>query len=939
MPPFGPISTPRWPAAVIMVACLLGVAAGCGDRQRVAIDTRRPDEDRFTRTVVADGMDEPMAMDFDPDGIVYVIERTGGVRRVDADTGENVLIGRLSVFTDGEGGLLGILLDRDFATSRRLFLYYTAAGDERQARLSRFTLAADGSLDPGSEVVVMSWEHDVASHMGGGMAWEPGTGNLLLTVGENSVPTQYTPIHWTEPGGRREDSQRTAANANDLRGKILRIHPEEDGSYTIPDGNLFPPGTPGTRPEIYTMGNRNPWRISFDSETGVLYWGEIGPDAGQDSAGIGPRGYDEFNVAPGPGNFGWPFFIGYNRAYHSFDYETGQYGPPFDPARPLNRSPNNSGIQELPPARPAALAYPYAVSEEFPELNSGGRAAVGGPVFRLADFEGAPRPFPAYFEGGWFIVDFVRNWIMVARLDEELDRVVSLERFLPAERYNSPIDMKFSPTGDLFVVEYGRAPTGRLSRIQFNAGNRPPTVRLTADRTAGALPLAVTLSSDGTRDPDGDDLRFNWSVVPPAGAAAAAIDPDRPSLNLTEPGEYRVLLTATDPDGASDSASVTIFAGNEPPVVSLAITGGNRSFFFPDGSISYTTAVADQEDGTLGGGTIDPERVEVTLEFLPAGASAEDLADIPNLPATSSMRHARAMAIMAGSDCAGCHTLDQPSVGPSFTEVSRRYAGEPNAAAYLAEKIIAGGRGAWGDVPMPSHPGMTAAEGAALADYVLSLGAEGGGPRRVPPSGTLALTADEPARPGSAFLLRASYMDQGAPGAAPIRAAQMILLRHPRFAPENADSISEGTAFTPSTNDPGFIINSDGAHLGFRGVDLDGIGAIEVGALTRFYTWSHFIGGSMEVRLDDPSGALIGGPVELVPPPPPARDEPAPSQGAPSAGVVLGANLEPPTRIAITPTSGIHDVYIVFRNPVARQSDALMLLRSIEFLRTGGTVP
>jgi len=130
-----------------------------------------------------------------------------------------------------------------------------------------------------------------------------------------------------------------------------------------------------------------------------------------------------------------------------------------------------------------------------------------------------------------------------------------------------------------------------------------------------------------------------------------------------------------------------------------------------------------------------------------------------------------------------------------------------------------------------------------------------------------------------------------------------------------------------------------GAHLGFRGVDLDGIGAIEVGALTRFYTWSHFIGGSMEVRLDDPSGALIGGPVELVPPPPPARDEPAPAQGAPSAGVVLGANLEPPTRIAITPTSGIHDVYIVFRNPVARQSDALMLLRSVEFLRTGGTVP
>ena len=67
---------------------------------------------------------------------------------------------------------------------------------------------------------------------------------------------------------------------NDLRGKILRIHPEPDGTYTIPAGNLFPPGTPGTRPEIYTMGHRNPWRVSVDSRTGYVYWGEVGPDNG-----------------------------------------------------------------------------------------------------------------------------------------------------------------------------------------------------------------------------------------------------------------------------------------------------------------------------------------------------------------------------------------------------------------------------------------------------------------------------------------------------------------------------------------------------------------------------------------------------------------------------------------------------------------------------------
>ena len=74
-----------------------------------------------------------------------------------------------------------------------------------------------------------------------------------------------------------------AGNTNDLRGKILRIHPEDDGTYTIPEGNLFPKGTEKTRPEIYVMGDRNPWRISIDSKTGYIYWGEVGPDASEDT--------------------------------------------------------------------------------------------------------------------------------------------------------------------------------------------------------------------------------------------------------------------------------------------------------------------------------------------------------------------------------------------------------------------------------------------------------------------------------------------------------------------------------------------------------------------------------------------------------------------------------------------------------------------------------
>ena len=926
------------PASPARALALLLFTISCGgDDSRAPADEPPPDVDRFTRTIITDGLDEPMAMDFDPDGIVYLVERTGGVRRVDPETGMNVTIGTIPVFTDGEGGLLGILLARDFTESRQLYLYYSAA-EERVARLSRFRLTSAGALDDGSEEVILSWEHDVASHMGGGMAWQPGTDNLLLSVGENSVPTQYTPIHWTEEGGRREDSQRTSANTNDLRGKILRIRPLAEGGYAIPEGNLFPPGTAGTRPEIYIMGTRNPWRISFDSARGSLHWGEIGPDAGRDSAGIGPRGYDEFNVATAPGNFGWPYLIADNRAYHRYDPETGRYGEPFDPARPINDSPNNTGVRELPPAQPALLAYPYAVSERYPELNSGGRAAVGGPVFRRADFGAAPRPFPAYYEGGWFIVDFVRSWIMVLHTDEEATTIHSMERFLPDEEIDSPLDMKFSPTGDLFLLEYARAPLGRLSRISYNAGNRPPTVRLSASRTAGALPLDIRLSAAGTTDPDGDDLRLEWTIEAPPGAPLPGMQGPEVDLSLTEPGEYRIRLAAHDAAGATDTASLVILAGNEPPAVALEITRGNRTFLFEGDTIVYRVDVRDAEDGSLADGTLPAEGLQVTAEFLAAGIGAADLETVEERAASEPLRHARAIAAIGASDCATCHTVDASLVGPSFRQVAERYAGQPDAAPYLSRQIIEGSVGVWGGIAMSAHPSMTVREATGISEYILSLRDDGAAPRPIPPAGELVLSPGEPVRPGSAYLLRASYTDRGGPGAAPIRSTGALLLRHPLFAPENADSISEGTSFTPSTNDPGFIINSDGAHLGFRQVDLAGVTAVEVGALTRFYTWSHFIGGSIEVRLGSAAGRLVGGPVAVVPPAPPPPGGGA-GDGPPSGGMVLGANLEAPARIPLEETEGVHDLFIIFRNPDAGRSDALMLIRSVEFVPQRTVVP
>ncbi len=149
---------------------------------------------------------------------------------------------------------------------------------------------------------------------------------LYLSAGDNSTPFDepkrtyvnngYAPLN-DYPGHVQYDARRSAGNTNDLRGKIMRIQVKDDGTYEIPEGNLFPKGTDKTRPEIYVMGNRNPYRISVDQKNSYLYWGEVGPDANADSfATRGPRGYDEVNQARKAGFFGWPFFVGNNYPYH-----------------------------------------------------------------------------------------------------------------------------------------------------------------------------------------------------------------------------------------------------------------------------------------------------------------------------------------------------------------------------------------------------------------------------------------------------------------------------------------------------------------------------------------------------------------------------------------------------------------------------------------------
>ncbi|HVG12218.1 MAG TPA: ThuA domain-containing protein, partial [Flavisolibacter sp.] len=491
-----------------------------------------PDEDRFTKTQLSEGQfNEPTEMTILPNFDVLVVQRRGEILLYKSETKKVKQVGFLDVYhqtsipgVNAEEGILGLAKDPNFAKNNWVYIYYSPA-DTSVNRLSRFTFIKD-TLDKSTERVILevASQREICCHTGGSIAFGP-DGLLYVSAGDNSTPfdekgqryvtSGYAPLN-DQPGHEQFDAARSAGNTADLRGKIMRIRVKEDGTYEIPKGNLFPPGTKGTRPEIYVMGNRNPYRISVDQKNSYLYWGEVGPDAKTDSFSTrGPRGYDEVNQAKKAGFYGWPFFVGGNYPYHQYDYATGKSGLPFDAKTPVNNSRNNTGLKQLPPVEAPFIWYPYDPSPDFPQVGTGGRNAMAGPVYYTDMFPKETR-LPDYYNGKLFIYDWMRGWIKAVSLSPDGD-FSKMEPFFGSLKVNSLIDMEVGPDGRFYLLEYGNgwfAKNGDagLARIDFNGGNRPPTVKaLTASKTSGVLPFEVKLKVEAS-DPEKDEVTYQWNL-------------------------------------------------------------------------------------------------------------------------------------------------------------------------------------------------------------------------------------------------------------------------------------------------------------------------------------------------------------------------------------------------------------------------------------------
>ncbi|OLF13564.1 ThuA domain-containing protein [Actinophytocola xanthii] len=581
-----------------------------------------PVDEDFDQITLAKGeasTGEPIAIAVLPDRSVIHTSRDGRVFLTTPDASTK-LAGTIPVYNHDEDGLQGVAVDPNFAENRWVYLYYapplsTPPGDAPENgtaedfapfkghnQLSRFKLTEEGTVDLASEQQIMQVAADrgICCHAGGEIDFD-GEGNLLLSTGDDTNPffsDGYTPIDERPDRNPAFDARRTSANTNDLRGKLLRITVGEDGSYTIPEGNLFAPGTEKTRPEIYAMGFRNPFRFAVDRETGWIYLGDYGPDAGAANPGRGPGGTVEFNLIKGPGNFGWPLCVGDNVPYVDYDFATSTSGEPFDCAAPKNDSRHNTGLVDLPPVQPAWIPYDGASVPEFaPHISE---SPMGGPVYRFDPNLDSPTKFPEYFDGKNFAYEWGRGWIKTIDVGQNGERG-AINPFFDSMELSWPMNIEFGPDGSLYVLDYGDTWFGgseasALYRIDYTKGNRTPRVELTADRTSGPAPLTVRFDPAGTSDPDGGELTYAWDFD---GDGTTDSTEEAPVTHTySEPGQYTASLSVTDQSGLTGVRSVVITAGNTAPTVELTIPV-NGGFFGYGDTVPFEVTVTDPEDASI----------------------------------------------------------------------------------------------------------------------------------------------------------------------------------------------------------------------------------------------------------------------------------------------------------------------------------------------------
>jgi glucose/arabinose dehydrogenase len=573
----------------------------------------------FRDTVALSGLTNPTAVQFSPDGRIFVAQKNGVIKVFQSLTDTSpVTVADLSNNVDNywDRGLLGMALAPNFPTDPYLYVLYaydgtvggpphlwgdacptppgaTTDGCLVTGRISRLQIS--GNVMTGTEqVLVHDWCQQFPSHSVGTLLFgrdgylyaSGGDGASFNNVdygqygatyaGDQANPcgdppggsgTALTPPN-AEGGALRSQSVRRTDGPTTLDGSILRIDPATGAG--VP-GNPFFSSPDANARRIVAYGLRNPFRITQRPGTDELWVGDVGWNT-----------WEEIDRVVSPtsataSNFGWP-------CYEGQAAQSGYQGAGLALCSSLYSTPGS------------VTAPYYTYNHNACVVSYSGCHVGGSSVTGVAFYQGGS--YPSQYNGALFFADHSRNeiWAMLPGTNglpdpTKLQSVVGVDATGGAAGH--PVDLKTGPGGDLFYVDME---DGTLHRITYTAANQPPTASFTASPTNGVAPLAVALDGTASSDPEGKALTYSWDLNGDGTFGDAS--GTKASYTYATSGVYHPGLRVADDQGATDTTTRTVTVGNTAPTAVIDSPSPILTWKVGE-TIGFSGHATDAQDGTL----------------------------------------------------------------------------------------------------------------------------------------------------------------------------------------------------------------------------------------------------------------------------------------------------------------------------------------------------
>jgi len=607
----------RWRGLVVAAAVVSGAALVAQAGPTGAGASTLPSG--FRDSVVLSGLTNPTVLQFAPDGRIFVGQKNGVIKVFQSPTDTTpVTFANLSGEVDDywDRGLLGLALPPNFPASPYVYVLYTydapiggtaptwndgcptppgptTDGCVVSARVSRLQIS--GNVMTGSEqVLVNGWCQQFPSHSIGTLLFGrdgylyagSGDGASFNNVdygqyGANYAGDQANPCAdppgvagtalsppGAEGGALRSQSVRRTDGPATLDGAVLRIDPATGAG--VP-GNPFYSSPDANARRIVAYGLRNPFRFTQRPGTDELWIGDVGWNT-----------WEEIDRVVSPtsataSNFGWP-------CYEGASPQSGYQGAGLNLCSSLYSAPGS------------VIGPYYTYNHSACVVNYTGCHTGGSSITGVAFYQGGS--YPAQYNGALFFADHTRNeiWAMLPGTNG-LPDPSQLQSFVGVDATGGaaghPVDLKTGPGGDLFYVDMD---DGTVHRITYTAANQPPTAVVTASPANGPVPLTASFDGTGSSDPEGKPLSYSWDLNGD-GTFGDATGPTA-SYTYTTAGIYHPSLRVTDDQGASDTASVTVTAGNTAPIAVIDSPPPSLTWKVGD-TISFSGHATDAQDGTL----------------------------------------------------------------------------------------------------------------------------------------------------------------------------------------------------------------------------------------------------------------------------------------------------------------------------------------------------